>query len=848
MIKTENNIRQLNGILLLILLLFSQCVIAQDIARFDFEDLNASSITTEKISGAVFSVYNHFNHPERISGIHGNALRLDGYSTWAVNSTLQLSGITNKITVSAWYATEAFNKETGAIISQIDGLSGFALEVGSYGNIGLTYFIDGIKKNLQSVQKIEKYTWNYIVARIDLENSKAQLFVNGVEWASNNYVVGNKITLGSAALYLGRHNNDIRNDGFLLTALNGAIDDVVISKDILSNSQILSNFQQNNTLVPNLTINPDLRYAGDYFRPQYHAIPNSSWTNEPYGLIFYNGKYHLFFQKNPNSPTLYFMHWGHLTSSDLVNWTEEKIVLAPSSGFDSFGIWSGSTILGPNNTPKIIYTGVDGVKAGIGTADPLDEQLQGWEKNSLNPIIPNAPASSPNMDFRDPFVWKSGDYYYMIVGSGIKNNLGGILFTFKSKDLVQWTEISPVYYSSSVNDSGIFWEMPFFIPMSSSNEYMLGVTPVPTPGFPAQTIYWIGKWENETFTPSFSIPKNLELINGHLLSPAFNFDTSGRATYLGIIPEERDAASQIQGEWRHLFSLPRAIRLLNDSSIGQVPHPNLCRLRDTPVSISKRVITPGTGNNIPEIQGVQSEFSFQIKADESSKFSIQVYKNTSGSEFTTLFFDLANNKIALDRTQSSLLSGPAKDYKSSDYIFNYKDTLFVDVFLDHSTLEVFVDKITVFSCRVYPSAKESNNVDLIVNSGKAEIIWLDAWNMKKMGDVSTQDICEQPNLPSQFRKVEITTGIPDIVDNRLEMRLYPNPAKQKINLEFDQNQSGKIQIMVCDILGRAVLNKTINFLENSLYTLDISMLNAGIYVLKADGEKQYKPLRIVKSN
>ncbi len=848
MIRIEQNLRLLKVNSIFIFLLFTQCVIAQEIVRFDFEDAVGVSTTTEKISGSAFLINNHFNRPERIGGIHGSALRLDGYSTWVYNSAFQISGITNKITVSAWFATEAFNKETGAILSQIDATSGIAFEVGPYGNIGVSYFVDGIKKNLQSAQKIEKYKWNYIVARIDLENSKAQLFVNGTEWATDSSVTGNKITLGSATFYLGRHNTDIRNDGFLLTALNGAIDEVIISKDIPGDSQILADYQQNSTLVPDLTINPDQRYAGDYFRPQYHAIPNSSWTNEPYGLIYFNGKYHLFFQKNPNSPTLYFMHWGHLTSTDLVNWKEEKIALAPSSGFDSFGIWSGSAILGPNNSPKLIYTGVDGIKAGIGSADPLDEQLQVWQKSSLNPLIPNAPTSSPNMDFRDPFVWKSGDNYYMIVGSGIKNNHGGILFTFKSTDLNKWSEISPLYYSSSVTDSGIFWEMPFFIPLSNSNEYMLGVTPVPTPGVPAQTIYWIGKWGNETFTPYCTLPRKLELINGHLLSPAFNFDDSGRGTYLGIIPEERDAASQIQGEWRHLFSLPRAIRLLNDSSIGQVPHPNLCRLRDTPISISKRAIVPGTRNNLPEIQGIQSEFSFQIKADASSKFSIQVYKNTAGSELTTLFFDLANNKIALDRTQSSLLSGPTKDYKSSDYIFNYKDTIFVDVFLDHSTLEVFVDKITVFSCRVYPSTIESNKVDLVVNSGKAEILWLDAWNMKKMDVVNTQDVCEQTNLPTQFRKVEITTGTADIVDNRLNMRLYPNPAKQKINIEFDQNQYGKIKIMVCDILGRQVLNKTINYLDNSLYTLDISMLNAGIYVLKADGKKQYKPLRIVKSN
>ena len=834
-------------IIVLVLSIFCFQAFSQEIVRFDFDENTGVTSTMESISQTSFPVTNHFSRPERITGIKGNALRLDGYSTWAYNNSYTITGITNKFTISGWYAPEAFNKEYGAIISQLGGNAGFALEVGPYGNINLVFYADGIKVNLQTNQKIEKYKWNYIVASIDLANTKARIMVNGVEWTSKNLYDYKTISLSNSTLYLGRHTNDIRNEGFLLTALNGALDEIKLFNYILTDSEIASTYASNSSIVPDLTINPAVRYASDYLRPKYHAMPNACWTNEPYGLTFYNGKYHLFFQKNPNSPSLYFMHWGHLTSTDLVNWTEEKIALAPSPGFDSFGVWSGTTIKDASGTPRIIYTGVDGVKAGIGTASNIDPDLVGWTKYINNPLIPSPPSGYQAMDFRDPFVWKSGNTYYMIVGSGIQNNGGGILFTYKSDDLINWTTISPLYRSVYVGESGYFWEMPFFFPLNNNNEYILGVTPIPYQGKPAETLYWIGKWENDKFIPYKSSPQKMELINGLLLSPSINTDTVSRITYIGIIPEDRSANAQIQGEWRHIFSLPRVIRQLTDTAIGQIPHPNVCRLHGSLTQITNRVIQPGTSFNIPEFSGNQAAVSMKVKADSASRFTVQVLKHADGTEFSSIIFDLSLNKIAFDRGHSSLSSETPKDYRSGDYIFNFKDTINITVFIDHSVIEVFVDNLTVFSFRVYPSRQESQLVDLIVNKGLVKVN-MDAWQMKNMKDVNSSEVCEPGYLPERFRRIGEPLRLREPVKKGLKLKLYPNPAGEKIRVESGENWTGNLNIGISDMSGKTLLRLKKKAPVDSSFEIDISRLLPGEYILNIEdksaiGSKKFIVLR-----
>jgi beta-fructofuranosidase len=257
---------------------------AQKAAQFSFEGTTGSTSVVDSISGSVFTIFNHFNRPERVTGVTGNALRLDGYSTWASNNNFHLNGITTKMTLEGWFAPEAFTKENAAMISQMDANSGFALSIGSFGNVILEFFADTKKYTFQTNQQVERYKWNHITATIDLYAQSARILVNGSEWGSYYLNSQSLITLSPATFYTGRHNNSTTYSGFLLTALNGAIDEVCVYSTVLTDSTIKAHYTAKSNLVPDLTIDPSVRYAGDYLRPQYHAMPNAAWTNEPYGL------------------------------------------------------------------------------------------------------------------------------------------------------------------------------------------------------------------------------------------------------------------------------------------------------------------------------------------------------------------------------------------------------------------------------------------------------------------------------------------------------------------------------------------------------------------------------------
>jgi len=442
------------------------------------------------------------------------------------------------------------------------------------------------------------------------------------------------------------------------------------------------------------------------------------------------------------------------------------------------------------------------------------------------------------MDFRDPFLWKSGNVYYMIIGSGLQNNGGGILFTYSSSDLINWANVLPLYQNTNVFEAGIFWEMPFFFPINDK-VWVLGVTPVPTQTKPAETIYWTGTWENGKFSPFNSKPFKMEFINGRMLSPSFIVDESNRITYIGIIPEDRDVNAQVNAEWRNVFSLPRVVRFLKDSLIGQVPHPNLCRLHQDTTTILHRILLPGVKNNLPEIYGNQMEMSIKIKADSGSNFAIQVFKNEDEQEYTSLIFNMSQNKIACDRRQSSLAVTP-KDYLGNDYIFDPKDTINVNIFLDHSILEVFVDQLIVFSCRIYPTRIESQKTDFIVSAGKAEILELKAWKMKSMLDVSTNEVCEQVSLPNAFRHKETSNGIFSAKAGKQNFSLFPNPAQKFITIEFGHVGSLPFALNVFDTSGRQRMSRNVsqgNCTGNKL-GLDISGLENGVYLMKVAYERE----------
>src|SRR5918995_1398095 len=162
--------------------------------------------------------------------------------------------------------------------------------------------------------------------------------------------------------------------------------------------------------------------AADFHRPRYHFLPPANWMNDPNGVIEWNGRFHLFFQYNPYGAVFGLKHWGHAVSDDLINWEVLPIALTPTAGGpDENGCWSGCMV-DAGGTPTIVYTGVRGDRYEYQTqclATSRDDLLT-WEKDPANPVLSQIPAEAgPTRDFRDPFIGREGEVWFMILASQV---------------------------------------------------------------------------------------------------------------------------------------------------------------------------------------------------------------------------------------------------------------------------------------------------------------------------------------------------------------------------------------------------------------------------------------------
>lgn len=191
--------------------------------------------------------------------------------------------------------------------------------------------------------------------------------------------------------------------------------------------------------------------------PGFHAA--RGWLNDPHGVAFHDGRYHLFFQHVPDSLTWRTdISWGHAVSDDLEHWSELPVALAPDD--DDLGCWSGCLVVGPDG-PTIYYTSVSGTDHDLGrirAARPLDDGWLRWRKHDV-------PLDRPDdvVAFRDPFVLRDGDSWRMLVGAGLREGVAAVV-SYRSRDLVGWTYAGVLARRPSTETAGAvtgsIWECP----------------------------------------------------------------------------------------------------------------------------------------------------------------------------------------------------------------------------------------------------------------------------------------------------------------------------------------------------------------------------------------------------
>jgi Beta-fructosidases (levanase/invertase) len=711
------------------------------VAHFPME-VSGNAIT-ESISGNSYVVQNNFNRPESMPGVAGNALRLDGYSTFC-NTQINAQVLSQSaLSVSLWCALETYpmmdpnnNVATETYIAgnMDDNLkTGFALTINATGNYAFEVYIDGTKKTCTNFNEtLPVYEWQHLVATVNSTTKEINLYRNGQLITTSYYSGSGLINTGGNNFVIGKSFGNTYTDIFRTNTINGLIDDIKIYSRVLTNTELAYVAPANSA---DLSI-PKSRHQNDIQRPEFHGLPATNWTNEPHGLVWFNNEYHIFFQKNANGPYWGKLHWGHLTSDDLFNWKEEKIALSNTSGYDVKGCWSGCVFADDvltNGKPNIFYTGVDYVKASINQAEPLADDLIRWNNDSRNPIIPNRPVGLSD-DFRDPYVFKSNGNFYMIVGTS-KNGLGATTLHRYDPIKKTWSNDGSIFYQSTSVNYGTFWEMPAIVPMTDG-KWLFVATPLG--GIQGvKTLYWVGTINSDgTFNPYSSVAKEVELgtfgSNGYgLLSPSI-LQKDGKTIAVGIVPDKLLPASNLQLGWAHLYSLPREWTLDANNNLIQQPYSGIQNLRVTSSAFNLANQDISSTMSLAPVSGKAVEIDGSFVVSSAQRFGFHVRK--TNSKFISVYYTPATNTFSVDAQNIDRLTNDGGSFNGLyESVLPIKpalgETMRIHIFIDHSIMDIFVNNQYAFSIRVFPTDINAEDIEVFSDGGTTHATSIQAWKL-----------------------------------------------------------------------------------------------------------------------
>ena len=498
----------------------------------------------------------------------------------------------------------------------------------------------------------------------------------------------------------------------------------------------------------------------DEYRPSYHFTPLYGWMNDPNGMVYKDGEYHLYFQYNPYGSKWGNMHWGHAVSKDLVHWEH----LDPAIARDPVGhIFSGSSVVDKKNTAGFgknaiiaIYTNNSVNHDEVQCIAYSKDNGRTFTKYEGNPVL--TPFDGLK-DFRDPkvFWYEKGKCWYMIVSADKETRF------YKSKNLKKWTYVSA--FGKGLGQQPCQYECPDFfqLPVNGDKKKMKWVMTMNiNPGCwfgGSATEYFVGDFDGKNFTcPDAHDVKWLDWGKDHYATVTFS-NTDDRVLGITWMSNWQYANLTPFKQNRGANGLPRELKLYEKNGkyyISEDVAPEVYALRkDTKnvadASVADEKMLAGVAANM--------EGAFEIEADVTPDANgiagIEISNNKR--ERTMIYFDMKKGKVVMDRTESGLTDfgkqavphdielawdkqraaegkEPARIANSINYKNDFalatwaplslcedgKNTYHVDIFVDKSSVELFVDGGRIAMTNLVFPVAPYENVKLYTKGGKAE--------------------------------------------------------------------------------------------------------------------------------
>jgi len=447
----------------------------------------------------------------------------------------------------------------------------------------------------------------------------------------------------------------------------------------------------------------------DRHRPRYHFTAPSRWINDPNGLAFHGGRYHLYYQYNPHASHWGDIHWGHASSADLLHWQDEGIALAPSPGHDAEGCFSGCFAL-VGGVPTLYYTGYTQARQVQCAATSTD--LRHWTKHPERAIVV-PPADVAATEFRDPYVFQQGPWWYMVVGASHRSERGQVLL-YRSADGLDWQYRHPLFTAPSLA-LGVMWECPNFFPLG--DKWVLTVSIWPNLGAHA----FVGRFEEERFVPASDAPLDVDAgAFAHLTLCA----PDGRRLQWAWMNEQR-AQERIDADgWAGAMTVPRELGLDSQARLTLRPHRELAALRQSAIptmnsGAARSVLCRWAGR----CMDMQARFVLRDKA----KVGLTVLASPDGQEYTRIVYWPEARRLLIERAHSSLDRQVRRQDLHAFLLLDPGEPLQLRVLLDHSVLEVYANDRVCLATRLYPTLPDSLHAHAFAEGDTT--LDLQAWDM-----------------------------------------------------------------------------------------------------------------------
>ena len=466
------------------------------------------------------------------------------------------------------------------------------------------------------------------------------------------------------------------------------------------------------------------------FRPTYHFSPLYGWMNDPNGMVYKDGEYHLFYQHNPYGSKWGNMHWGHAISKDLINWEHRPDAITP----DALGtIFSGSAVVDTDNTA--------GFGAGAIVAiytQNSDRQVQSiaystdngrsFTKYENNPVL-----TSDARDFRDPKVFwhKETQRWIMLLAVGQEMQI------FSSSNLKDWAFESS--FGEGQGAHGGVWECPdlFELPVDGTNEKKWVLLCNLNPGGPfggSATQYFVGTFNGKEFAnESPSQTKWMDWGKDHYAAVTWSDAPDNRRIAIAWMSNWQYANDVPTSQYRSPNSVPRDLSLFTvdgETYLQSAPSPELLKLRD--ISKKRSFKVNGTRTIKDMIAGNEGAYEIEltIENQHADVIGFRLY-NDKGEE-VDMQYDMKEKKFSMDRRKSGDV-GFNENFPMLTWtaIESGKDELKLRLFVDKSSVEAFGDGGRfVMTNQVFPS-EPYTHIDFYSKGGAYKVDSFVIYKLKK---------------------------------------------------------------------------------------------------------------------